>query len=228
MYVPALFAIDDAEIRELLTDHGAADLVTATPQGLLATLLPFVYDPDAGQHGALLGHLARNNKQWRCEVLGEAMVIVRGPDAYVSPSWYASKREHGRVVPTWNYVMAHVYGRLVVHDDSAWADALIRRLTDKHEAAEPRPWTVEDTPPGFVAGQLRAIVGVEVMIRRVEATAKLSQNRPVADMDGVISGLRARGDSASAAAVRAARKGGGLKRSTATTAMELCSHPADV
>lgn len=206
MYVPAHFAVGDAELRELLTAQGAADLVTATPQGLLATLLPFVYDPGVGEHGALLGHLARNNDQWRREVRGEAMVIVRGPDAYVSPSWYASKTEHGRVVPTWNYVTVHVYGRLVVHDDPAWVDALVRRLTDKHEAAEPQPWTVEDAPPGFVAGQLRAIVGVEVMISRVEAKAKLSQNRPAADVDGVISGLQARGDSALAAAVRAARE----------------------
>lgn len=206
MYVPAHFAVNDAEIRELLTHHGAADLVTATPQGLLATLLPFIYDPSIGAHGALLGHLARNNDQWRYEVLGEAMVIVRGPDAYVSPSWYASKTEHGRVVPTWNYITAHVYGRLVVHDDPAWVEALVRRLTDKHEAKQPQPWTVDDTPAGFVAGQLRAIVGIEVMISRVEAKAKLSQNRPAADVDGVICGLQARGDSAAAAAVRAARK----------------------
>jgi transcriptional regulator len=206
MYVSAPFAVDDTEMRELLTGHGAADLVTATSRGLLATLVPFVYDPDVGEHGALLGHLARNNDQWRCQVLGEAMVIVRGPDAYVSPSWYATKRQHGRVVPTWNYVTTHVYGRLVVHDDPAWVEALVRRLTDKHEAAEPQPWTVEDAPPGFVAGQLRAIVGIEVLISRVQAKAKLSQNRPAADIDGVICGLQARGDSASAAAVRAARE----------------------
>jgi transcriptional regulator len=143
MYVPAHFAVDDAELRELLTGHGAADLVTGTPQGLVATLLPFVYEPGVGEHGALLGYLARNNDQWRCEVLGEVMVIVRGPDAYVSPSWYTSKREPGRVVPTWNYVTAHVYGRLVVHDDPAWVDARVRRLTDKHEAGEPQPWTAE-------------------------------------------------------------------------------------
>jgi transcriptional regulator len=98
-----------------------------------------VYDPDVGEHGALLGHLARNNDQWRCQVLGEAMVIVCGPDAYVSPSWYASKKQHGRVVPTWNYLTAHVYGRLVVHDDPGWVDDVVRRLTDKHEAAEPQP-----------------------------------------------------------------------------------------
>jgi len=205
MYVPRHFAVGNAAVHDLLMGHGAADLVTATAQGLLATLLPFVYEPAVGEDGALLGHLARNNDQWRQEVLGEALVIVRGPDAYVSPSWYASKAEHGRVVPTWNYVTVHVYGRLVVHDDPDWVNALVRRLTEKHEAGGPRPWAVEDAPPAFIEGQLRAIVGLELVISRVEAKAKLSQNRPAADIDGVIAGLQARGDGASADAVRAAR-----------------------
>jgi transcriptional regulator len=209
MYVPAHFAADDGAVRDLLTNRGAADLVTATSQGLLATLLPFVYAPEVGDHGALLGHVARNNDQWRQPVLGEAMVIVRGPDAYVSPSWYASKSEHGRVVPTWNYVTAHVYGRLVVHDDPVWLDSLVRRLTDRHEAASPQPWSVDDAPPAFVAGQLRAIVGVKLVISRIEAKLKLSQNRSRADVDGVVEGLEARGDTASASAVRAASRTSG-------------------
>jgi transcriptional regulator len=205
MYVPAHFAADDATVSELLARHGAADLVTVTPQGLLATLLPFIYDPSPGENGVLLGHLARNNDQWKTPVLGDALVIVRGPDAYVSPNWYASKAEHGRVVPTWNYLTAHVYGRLVVHDDAAWVEDVVRRLTGKHEAGTPRPWSVDDAPRQFVSGQLRAIVGVELVITRVEAKAKLSQNRPSADVDGVIAGLRARGDDRSAAAVEASR-----------------------
>jgi transcriptional regulator len=208
MYVPAHFAADDAAVTDLLTRHGAADLITVTEQGLLATLLPFIYDPGAGQHGALLGHLARNNDQWKTPALGEALVIVRGPDAYISPSWYPSKAEHGRVVPTWNYLTAHVYGRLVVHDDPGWVEDIVRRLTGKHEAASARPWSVDDAPPKYVAGQLRAIVGVEVAISRIEAKAKLSQNRPQADIDGVIDGLRARGDDRSAAAVQQARPAG--------------------
>jgi transcriptional regulator len=207
MYVPAHFAMDEPAVRNLLVHHGAADLVTATPDGLLATLLPFVFDPDAGEHGALLGHVARNNEQWRREVIGEALVVVRGPDAYVSPGWYASKTEHGRVVPTWNYVSAHVYGDLVVHDDPAWVEALVRRLTGKHEASMPHPWSVDDAPPPFVAGQLRAIVGVELRITRIEAKAKLSQNRPEADVEGVVAGLEGRGDHAGAEAVRAANAG---------------------
>jgi transcriptional regulator len=205
MYVPAHFAADEATVGELLRNHGAADLVTVTADGLVATMLPFMYVPGIGDHGALHGHLARNNAQWKLPAQGEAMAIVRGPDAYVSPSWYASKAEHGRVVPTWNYVTAHVYGRLVVHDDPGWTEDLVRRLTGKHEAASARPWSVDDAPPEFIAGQLRAIVGIELLITRVEAKAKLSQNRPPADVEGVIHGLRDRGDTEIADAVRRAR-----------------------
>ena len=206
MYVPAHFAMDDAAVAELLDRHGAADLVAATPDGLVATMLPFVHDHTVGEHGALLGHLARNNPQWRADVAGEALAIVRGPDAYVSPSWYATKAEHGRVVPTWNYVTAHVYGRLVVHDDPAWVEALVRRLTAKHEGGRQHPWSVDDAPPPFVAGQLRAIVGVELLITRVEAKAKLSQNRPEADVAGVVAGLTADGRLEAAAAVEHAAR----------------------
>jgi transcriptional regulator len=205
MYVPQHFAVPATQVEQLLSGHGAGDLVTATPGGLLATMLPFVFDPSVGEHGALLGHLARNNDQWRTPATGEAMVILHGPDAYVSPSWYASKAEHGRVVPTWNYVTAHVYGSLVVHDDPAWVEDLVVRLTRKHEAGRAEQWQVTDAPAPFVAGQLRAVVGVELLITRVEAKAKLSQNRPAADIDGVVRGSRADGEHAMADAVQAAR-----------------------
>ncbi len=207
MYVPQHFAADDAQVRRLLESRRAADLVTATATGLLATFLPVLFDPDQGDHGALLGHVARNNEQWRTPALGEAMAILRGPgDAYISPSWYASKAEHGRVVPTWNYSTAHVHGRLVIHDDVDWLESMVRRLTDRHEAARDDPWSVDDAPPRFVAGQLRAIVGVELVISRVEAKLKLSQNRPPLDVDGVVAGLERGGDPASAAAVRDAQR----------------------
>jgi transcriptional regulator len=208
MYVPEHFAMDDAAVRDLLVHHGAGDLVTATEQGLVSTLLPFVYEPGAGPRGSLLGHFARNNEHWRLPPIGEAMVILRGPDAYITPNWYASKAEHGRVVPTWNYVTAHVHGELVIHDDVVWLDALVRRLTEKHEAGEARPWSVDDPPPAFVAGQLRAIVGVELRISRIEAKAKLSQNRPAADIDGVIAGTRDRGDVGMSRLVEEARPAG--------------------
>jgi transcriptional regulator len=222
MYIPAHFTPDATLVEELLRDHGAADLVTVTEQGLAATFLPFIYVPPAepgpagagpagprpaGQHGALHGHLARNNDQWKRRAAGESLVIVHGPDAYITPGWYAAKAEHGRVVPTWNYVTAHVYGRLVVHDDPAWTEDLVRRLTTRHEAYRDHPWSVDDAPRPFIEGQLRAIVGIELEITRIEAKAKLSQNRPPADVDGVIAGLRARGDEESADAVERARRG---------------------
>lgn len=199
MYVPAHFAADDAAVHELLTHHGAADFITSTPGGLVATMLPFVYD---AERQTLLGHVARNNPQWQLPVLGEALVIVRGADSYISPSWYPSKAEHGRVVPTWNYLTAHVYGNVTIHDDPAWLDRLVRRLTDKHEANQPQPWSVDDAPERYVAGQLRAIVGVEVAITRIEAKFKLSQNRPAEDIDGVIKGLNESGDQTGATAVQ--------------------------
>jgi transcriptional regulator len=231
MYIPAHFAADAAAVRDLLARHGAADLITLTADGLLATMLPFAYEPPAGeppaseppaseppageqgaQWGVLLGHVARNNDQWRTPAQGESLAIIRGPDAYVSPSWYAAKAEHGRVVPTWNYLTAHVYGELVVHDDPAWVEDVVRRLTAKHEAArtetagQPPAWSVDDAPRKFIEGQLRAIVGLELRITRIEAKAKLSQNRPVGDVAGIVAGLTARGEDRSAAAVASANE----------------------
>jgi transcriptional regulator len=209
MYVPAHFAVDAATVSSLLAEHGAADLITPTAQGLIATLLPFVHEPSAGEHGALLGHVARNNPHWREPATGESLVIVRGPDAYVTPSWYATKAEHGRVVPTWNYLTAHVYGQLIVHDDPHWVEALVRRLTTKHEDGFEAPWSVDDAPERFINGQLRAIVGLELQITRIEAKAKLSQNRSTADVQGVIEGLRERGDEVNALAVEKVRSEAG-------------------
>jgi transcriptional regulator len=202
VYVPAHFAAPDDAVAQLLAAPGAVDLVSSTPAGLTATTLPMLHDPQAH---TLTGHLARTNTQWR-DTVGEVLVIVRGPDAYVSPSWYASKAEHGRVVPTWDYVLAHVHGELVLHEDADWLAAHVTRLTEAHETGRAEPWAVTDAPDRFVAGQLRAIVGVEVRIRRVEAKWKLSQNRPAADVDGVVAGLTADGALGTAAAVQAARR----------------------
>jgi transcriptional regulator len=204
MYVPTHFAAGPDAIHDLLTRPAAANLVTMTSQGLLATLLPFVFEPSIGEHGALHAHLARNNAQWSEPAIGEALAILQGADAYISPSWYPSKAEHGRVVPTWNYSTAHVYGKLVIHDDPAWLSHHVRRLTDLNEAEAERPWSVDDAPERYVSGQLRAIVGVELLITRIDAKTKLSQNRPDADVDGVVAGLRARGQAASAADVERA------------------------
>lgn len=208
MYVPSYFTPNDEAVHELLAQQGAADLVTAGPGGLEATMLPFLYDRE---RGVLQGHFARNNDHWRHVDGRAALVIVRGPDAYVTPTWYATKAEHGRVVPTWNYVVAHVHGVVTIHDDVEWVSDLVRRLTDHHEAHRPLPWSVDDAPERFVEGQLRAIVGVEVAIGRIDAKFKLSQNRPDADIDGVIAGLRSVGDEGGASAVAAHRPDAGSK-----------------
>jgi transcriptional regulator len=205
MYVPEHFATDPQTVDALLGNLNAADLITVTDDGLLATFLPLLYEPSLGEHGALVGHLARNNDQWRRTPIGEALVIAHGVDGYISPSYYAAKAEHGRVVPTWNYVTAHVYGELIVHDDVEWLSGMVRRLTERHEAEREHPWSVDDAPAAYLAGQLRAIVGVELRISRIEAKAKLSQNRSGADIDGVIEGLEHDGRKAHAEAVREAR-----------------------
>jgi transcriptional regulator len=207
MYVPAHFAVDDADVRELLRNLGASNLITATGEGLLATMLPLAYDePESreglGAWGALLGHVARSNRHWKVPALGEALVIAQGPDAYISPSWYATKREHGRVVPTWNYITAHIHGRLVIHDDPVWVEANVRRLTEQHERGRDPGWSVDDAPEPYITGQLRAIVGVEVLIGRVEGKWKLSQNRSDADSAGAIAGLEAADEHDLSAAMR--------------------------
>ena len=211
MYVPAHFQPSDDEVRDALRHLGAVDLVTATDDGLLATLMPMLWDepgsrPGLGPWGALVGHIARNNAQWRTPAIGEAMVIVRGPDAYISPRWYAAKREHGRVVPTWNYVTVQAHGRLVVHDDVDWLETNVRRLTDTHEAQAGEPWSVDDAPRRYIDGQLRAIVGIEVILDRVVGKWKLGQNRSDEDIAGAIEGLEGG---------RAGRLGGDAGRSPA-------------
>jgi transcriptional regulator len=212
MYIPDYFRPSDTEVQAVLRAPGAVHLVTSTSRGLLATLLPMVYDEPGsrtglGEFGALLGHIAIKNTQWREPAIGQSLAIVRGPDAYITPSWYVAKREHGRVVPTWNYRLVHAYGRLVVHEDPAWLEANVRRLVETHEAERTTPWGVDDAPRAYVEGQLRAIVGMELLIDRIEAKDKLSQNRSEADVDAVIEGLEADGEQAVSSAMRRTREG---------------------
>lgn len=202
MYLPGHFAAPEQLTQQLLRQAQLVDLVTATDRGLWCTPLPVLFEPGAGEpgaggpgrHGVLLGHVSRANEQWQLPVVGEAMVIVRGGDGYVSPSWYATKRRTGKVVPTWNYLQASVYGELVVHDDAEWTGALVRRLTERQEAGRATPWSVDDAPAEWVAGALKAIVGLELRITRIVAKAKLSQNRSAEDVAGVIAGFAADGD----------------------------------
>ena len=202
MYVPSHFAVPPENHAHLLRRGGFAHLVTPSAAGLVSTPLPLLYD--AERH-ALLGHVARNNTHWQDLPDAESLAILTGPDAYVSPGYYPSKREHGRVVPTWNYEVLHVHGRLVAHDDVDWLRNLVTRLTDAHEAVRDEPWHVTDAPERFIDGQLRAIVGLELTITRVEGKAKLSQNRSEADQDGVIAGLTATGEPGDAALATAMR-----------------------
>lgn len=210
MYIPAHFAAPDGALTELLAAAPLADLISPGPHGLVATPLPLLFVADDGL-GSLHGHVARNNEHWRLARPADAdaepdrpdsLVILRGPDAYVSPSFYPSKAEHGRVVPTWNYLTVHVHGRLVAHDDPAWTGDLVRRLTDRIEGVRAEPWSVDDAPARFIQGQVRAIVGIELVITRVEAKYKLSQNRAEADIAGVIGALGAGSPAERAVAAR--------------------------
>ena len=186
VYVPTQFALTDAETDAALAAGGFAHLVTPVAGGVVATPLPLLFDAASR---SLVGHVARNNDHWRVAPVGESLAILPGPDAYVSPSFYASKAEHGRVVPTWNYDVLHVHGTLAVHDDVEWLRSLVTRLTDRFESGRAAPWAVTDAPPAFVDGQLRAIVGVSLSVTRVEGKAKMSQNRSAADRRGVADGL---------------------------------------
>lgn len=185
-YVPHFNAMPDDEVRDFVSTVGTAQLVTVAADGTPdATFLPVLWRGDR-----LVGHLARANPHWRAIGDGSpGLVVVQGPDAYVSPSFYASKREHGRVVPTWNYSAVHLRGPVRVVDDTAWLRELVGQLTDHHEAGRDEPWAVEDAPSTYVAGQLKAIVGVEMVVESVEAKAKLSQNRSEEDRAGVVDGL---------------------------------------
>jgi transcriptional regulator len=181
---------DGGEIRRLVTAVGSAQLITVSEDGYpAATLLPVLWDDDR-----LVFHMARANPHWRSIRPGApALAVVTGPDAYVSPAWYASKAEHGRVVPTWNYSAVHFTGRVEVHEDPDWLIDAVARLTDTHERHRTEPWSVADAPERYIDKQLRAIVGVEFAIEQVEGKAKLSQNRDDADVDGAIAGLRREG-----------------------------------
>jgi len=206
MYLPKHLHAGEQETAALLAGLRAADLISGTTSGLYATFLPLIHDPAADSFGTLRGHVARKNDHWRLAPVGESLVIAHGTDAYITPSWYETKRTTGRVVPTWNYITAHIYGELVVHDDPVWLEQVVRDLTGRHEAERAQPWSVDDAPRDYIEGQLRAIVGVELRISRIEAKAKLEQREPAEDIDGIIGGLRDAEDHITADAVSRARQ----------------------
>ena len=196
MYTPSSFAIDDLhELHQQILGTRLAVLVTHGEQGLQASHLPLLLSSDQGENGTLYGHFAKANPQWKELQNGaEALVIFAGADAYVSPGFYPSKAEHGKVVPTWNYVAVHAYGTAEVFTDADRLRTLVSALTDRHEADRASPWKVADAPADYIDGMLKAIVGFALPIQRLQGKRKLSQNRNAADITGVREGLAASPD----------------------------------
>ncbi len=194
MYQPPAFREDRLDVQhDLIRAHPLGLLITAGPGGLVANPIPFLVAA-APPFGVLRAHLARANPQLDDLRAGAAcLVVFQGPQHYVTPSWYASKAEHGRVVPTWNYATVHAWGTPLVHDEAPWLRRQIEDLTDRSEQARAQPWAVDDAPADFVAGQIKGIVGLEIPIARIEGKWKVSQNRPPADRAGVVAGLQAQG-----------------------------------
>lgn len=190
MYTPPAFRDEDKDSL-LATIRAArlANFVTATADGPMVTPLPLFFDESEGEHGVIYGHLAKANPQWRVPPVGEAVATFMGPDAYITPAWYATKRETGKVVPTWNYVAVHAHGPVEFFEDADRLLDLVTRLTDLHEGARTGPWAVSDAPPEFVQAQLRGIVGLRMLVTRIEGKRKMSQNRNEADRAGVAAGL---------------------------------------
>jgi transcriptional regulator len=196
MYTPSAFALKDLhELQQQILGTRLALLVTHGEQGLQASHLPLLLNTDEGPNGTLYGHFAKANPQWKELQSGaEALVIFAGADAYVSPGFYPSKAEHGKVVPTWNYVAVHAYGSAQVFTDADRLRTLVSALTDRHEAGRAQPWKVADAPADYIDGMLKAIVGFALPIQRLEGKRKLSQNRNTADIAGVREGLAASPD----------------------------------
>ena len=191
MYVPQQFAEGRADVlHTLMRAHSFATLVVAGQGELTANHLPLLVDPTQGPNGTLRGHVARANPVWRqLDGTVASLAIFQGPHAYITPNWYPSKQADGKVVPTWNYAVVHAHGRARAIEDQAWLLDLVTRLTAEHEAGQPSPWHVTDAPAAYVAQMLRAIVGVEMVIERMEGKWKVSQNRALADRQGVVAGL---------------------------------------
>ena len=193
MYEPSHFRVaDHARLHEVITSNPLALLITSGEAGLMANAVPFTLLADAGDKGTLRAHLARANTQWREIAAGAPVLVVfQGVDRYISPGLYASKQEHGRVVPTWNFVMVQVRGTAVAHEQAPWIRAQIEQLTNTHEAASAHAWQVGDAPADFLAAQMRAIVGIEIEITDLRGKFKVSQNRPAQDKASVLSALDA-------------------------------------
>ena len=212
MYQPPAFREERLEVQHaLIRAHPLGTLVTLGSGGLVANPIPFLVDESRGEFGVLQGHLARSNGQWReFDPTVEALVVFQGVESYITPSWYATKRQTGKVVPTWNYATVQVSGPLAVIDDRDWLAAQVVALTSRHEGGRREPWSVSEAPASFVESQLKGIVGIEIPINRIEGKWKVSQNRPEDDRVGVAEGLRSSGSAQDRAmGDLVARRGGG-------------------
>jgi transcriptional regulator len=187
---PAFRQSDLAELHAQIAASGLATLISVGAQGPIVSNLPVIFDPSSGANGIIAGHLARANPQWRESDLSiPAVAVFMGADAYVSPSWYPAKQEHGKVVPTWNYSMIVARGRLEIFDDAESLRAQVEQLTKRFEQRFETPWQVSDAPEDYVRRQLKGIVGVRLHVESIEGKAKLNQNRSAADQEGVVAGL---------------------------------------
>lgn len=206
MYVPAHFAIKNPQdMHAIIRAHPLGALVTSGPDGLDANHIPFEFDATHGALGLLTAHVARANPVWQqCKDGADVLVIFRGNESYISPNWYPSKHETHRQVPTWNYEVVHVQGRLTVMDQEKFVRGVVARLTRQHEMSEPRPWKMGDSPPDYIDGMLRAIVGIEIGIQRMEGKAKLSQNREERDRLNAADTLLSKGEEGLGRAMREA------------------------
>jgi transcriptional regulator len=200
MYVTPVFKEEDLPVlHDAIRQSGLATLVTLGADGMEASHVPMLLDPEPAPFGTLHGHIARSNPQWqRAAADGHALAIFLGPDAYITPSWYATKQETGKVVPTWNYVAIHVYGPVRFFDDANRLLAHVTKLTKRHEARRAAPWAVTDAPEDYIGGQLKRFMGFEIPIARIEGKWKMSQNRPAQDRVGVVEGLVREGGPAEA------------------------------
>ena len=198
MFRPRAFDEARPEVLAALIDAFAfATVLSAGADGFEATAMPLLLDPDPAPHGTLVGHFARANPHWRALAPGQRVLAVfQGPDGYISPGWYPTKRRTGEVVPTWNFAAIHVHGRAQVFHDKAALRDVVTRLTDRHERARPEPWAVSDAPGAFIDRMLDGIVGLRIRVTAIEGKLKLSQNRPAEDRRGVIAGLEEKGDPA--------------------------------
>ncbi len=201
MYNPVHFREDRIEVlHQLIREQSLATLVTLGKDGLIANHIPLILDPEPAPLGTLRGHVSRMNAQWSDLLPGvQALAIFQGPSAYISPSWYVTKAETGKVVPTFNYIAVHAYGCMQVFDDLKRLEENVRVLTEHHESVFAAPWSVDQAPADFMQSQLKGIVGIEIPIARIEGKWKVSQNRVPADRQGAIAGLRSQGGAVSQA-----------------------------